>query len=182
MMDDRSHPLLQQTPLSVNPFIDLPKAPTLPHNYATIPSTIPPSILNAAPAPSNPELPAYVTSASGSFAAHPQTIIAQNNALLEQLEKQKVDGQREVEEWERRIKERELAEKRRKAPGYLDSDVRVLEPQPAKPSHVAEMGDTANQVSQPQNLMDDPEPTKQGRSVDDLGDAMDRAFGRSEMG
>jgi hypothetical protein len=86
-----------------------------------------------------------------------------------------------VEEWERGIKERELAEKRRKAPGWLDSEVRVLEPA-KKTSGVAEIGDAKAKTAEPQNLMDDPAPEKQDRSVDDLGDAMDRAFGRSEMG
>lgn len=110
------HPLLQQTPLSVNPFIDLPKPPTLPHNYASIPSTLPPSSTNAAPVPSNPDLPAYVTSSTG-FAAHPSSIINQNRALLEQISSQQRDGHKRVKKWEQDIKDRELQEKRRRAPG-----------------------------------------------------------------
>lgn len=161
----------------MNPFIDLPKPPTLPHNYASLPSTLPPSSINAAPAPSNPDLPAYVTSSSG-FAAHPATIIAQNKALLEQLEKQKHDAQEQVKKWEQSIKDRELAEKRRKAPGWLDSEHKMLEPE--------RTGTPAKKDPQV-NLMDEPEPQSQDpkkgdRSVDDLGSALDRAFGRSEMG
>lgn len=38
------------------------------------------------------------------------------------------DADREIKEWEEGIKQRDLAEKRRVAPGWLDSEVRVLEP------------------------------------------------------
>lgn len=168
-----SHPLLQQTPLSVNPFIDLPKAPTLPHNYASLPSTLPQSILNSPPAPSNPDLPGYVTSSSG-FAAHPRTIIAQNKSLLEQIEKQRKDAEQQVREWEQSISDRELAEKRRKAPGWLDTEDRILQPEKPK----AEMGEASGK-----SLMDEPAPRaeadsipRQGKDIDDLGAAMDRAF------
>ncbi|EMC94251.1 hypothetical protein BAUCODRAFT_226455 [Baudoinia panamericana UAMH 10762] len=175
MHDERSHPLLQQTPLSVNPFIDLPKAPNLPHNYASLPPTLPPSILQSAPASSNPELPAYVTSSSG-FAAHPTTIIAQNKGLLDQLDKQRSEAEKKVNAWEQSIAERELADKRRKAPGWLDSEQHLLQP--------------AKQIEPQQqtNLMDEPglpaveAGPEKDRSVDDLGAAMDKAFGRSEMG
>lgn len=171
-----SHPLLQQTPLSVNPFIDLPKAPTLPHNYASLPSTLPPSTLNAPPAPSNPDLPAYVTSSSG-FAAHPSTIITQNKSLLGQIEKQRSDAAKQVQEWEQSINERELAEKRRKAPGWLDTQDRILQPEKPK----VEMGDASSNS----NLMDEPAlkadadrlPQVTAKDVNDLGAAMDRAFG-----
>ncbi|WPH03859.1 Hypothetical protein R9X50_00674200 [Acrodontium crateriforme] len=171
--NEGSHPLLQQTPLSVNPFIDLPKPPTLPHNYVSIPSTLPPSCINVAPAPSGPDLPAYVISASGSFSAHPSTIIAQNKALLAQIEKQKKEAREKVEQWEKSIRDRDLAEKRRKAPGWLDSENKLLEPEKAGGKQTV-------------NLMDEPEAIKQGHKtandVEDLGTAMDRAFGRSEMG
>ncbi|KAF2773986.1 hypothetical protein EJ03DRAFT_73577 [Teratosphaeria nubilosa] len=180
MQHERSHPLLQQTPLSVNPFIDLPKPPTLPHNYASLPSTLPPSSIDAPPAASSPDLPAYVTSSSG-FAAHPSIIVAQNKSLLEQLDKQKAEAERKVREWEQGIRDRELAEKRRKAPGWLDSEQHLL--QPAKAGTSVDGSRDATTVS----LMDDPASSKSSqrpvdKQVDDLGDAMDRAFGRSEMG
>ncbi|KAK0909544.1 hypothetical protein LTR02_004408 [Friedmanniomyces endolithicus] len=174
--NEGSHPLLQQTPLSVNPFIDLPKSPTLPHNYASLPSTLPPSSLSAPPAPSNPELPAYVTSSSG-FAAHPATIIAQNKALLKQLTKQRTEAEKKVKAWEQSIADRELADKRRRAPGWLDSEQHLLQPN-------KQVDKDSEQVS----LMDEPEPAmdeeskKRERTAEDMGAAMDRAFGRSEMG
>ncbi|PIA92322.1 hypothetical protein CB0940_09841 [Cercospora beticola] len=173
MQGDNAHPLLQQTALSVNPFIHLPKAPTLPHNYASLPSTLPPSMLNSPAVASNPELPAYVTSSTG-FAAHPKTIIAQNRSLLEQIEKQRTDAEQEVRAWEQKIKDRELAEKRKKAPGYLDTEQYILQPEKSTARSPA----AANV-----NLMDEPtQYAKQDKQVDDLGDAMDRAFGRSELG
>ena len=168
-----AHPLLQQTPLSVNPFIDLPKAPTLPHNYASLPSTLPPSTLSAQPSASAPDLPAYVTSSSG-FAAHPSTIVAQNNALLEQLDKQKTDAKQKVEEWENSIKDRELQEKRRKAPGWLDSEARILEPA-RKKEEVNLMDEGVEKSGEEMG------PSRRDKEVDDLGNQMDRAFGRSEM-
>lgn len=83
-----------------------------------------------------------------------------------------------MQKWLEGIKERELAEKRRKAPGWLDRDEKILAPQ--------KMGDAvvAAVVSQPQavpNLLDD-DAAGQGalvgeREVNDLGAAMDRAFG-----
>lgn len=173
------HPLLQQTPLSVNPFIDLPKPPTLPHNYASIPSTLPPSSTNAAPAPSNPELPAYVTSSTG-FAAHPSSIINQNRALLDQISSQRRDAQEKVKKWEQDIKERELQEKRRTAPGWLDSESKLL--QPAKKTEDRREGGEVDLMDQPEAAVDIQTSREQNKTANELGDAMDRAFGRSEMG
>ncbi|KAI7238861.1 hypothetical protein KC330_g2338 [Hortaea werneckii] len=178
MHDERSHPLLQQTALSVNPFIDLPKPPTLPHNYASLPSTLPPSSINAPPAPSHPDHPAYVTSSSG-FAAHPSTIITQNQALLEQLDRQRAEASKKVQEWEKGIQERDLAEKRRKAPGWLDSEQHLLQPEKTGADRARE---------QEGSLMDEPasagrqeggggDGAGRDRTGEDLGAAMDRAFG-----
>lgn len=123
-----------------------------------------------------------MTSSSG-FAAHPRTIIAQNKSLLEQIEKQRKDAQKQVQKWEQSIRDRELAEKRRKAPGYLDTGIALLQPEKPK----AEMGEASSK-----NLMDEPAPAevdgaarRGDKDGSDLGVAMDRAFGalgRSEMG
>lgn len=118
-----------------------------------------------------------MTSGSG-FAAHPSTIIAQNKTLLDQLGKQRSEAQQKVRAWEQNIKDRDLAEKRRKAPGWLDSEQHLLQPARAEES-------SKNDVA---NFMDDPDPTTasaapaHAANVDDLGAAMDKAFGRSEMG
>lgn len=126
---------------------------------------------------SNPELPAYVTSSSG-FAAHPRTIASQSKSLLEQIEKQRKDAQSQVNEWERSIRDRELAEKRRKAPGWLDTEERILQPEKPK----AEMADPGISLMDEPAEVDAAVAPRKDKQVDDLGAAMDRAFGRSEMG
>lgn len=75
-----------------------------------------------------------------------------------------------MERWEEEIRERELREKRRRAPGWLDSEERILEP---------ERGTTREVRG---SLMDAPSGEGEGdaerKRGEDLGDAMDRAFGR----
>ena len=166
-------------PLTVSPFVTLPKAPTLPHNYATLPSTLPPSILTSAPVgdssdDAQQQLPAYVSSASG-FRAHPSTIIAQNKALREQIDNAAVEGHSRVRAWRDAIGERDLADKRRKAPGWLDSDAKIL--QPANMAALAPSADARPGAS----LLDvderEPEHRRPQESGNDLGAQMDRAFG-----
>lgn len=77
------------------------------------------------------------------------------------------DAERELRQFQERIDDRELAEKRRVAPGWLDSDARMLEPEKAG-------GD--------QSLMDNESEeqkavTSQQAAVADEGAALDRAFG-----
>ena len=122
-----THPLLAQVPLTVSPFVSLPTATTLPYTYKTLPSTLPQS--STAAQGSNAEgSPQYVTSASG-HAAHPDEIIASCKALQAYIQKVKDDADRELKAWEDAIAARELMEKRRVAPGWLDSDARILEPE-----------------------------------------------------
>lgn len=126
--------------------------------------------MNSNPSPSAPGLPAYITSATGESAAHPTTLLEQSKALLVQLQRQRQEGKKQVEDWEKDIAERELAEKRRKAPGWLDGQVRILEPERKGASHNVE--DAGKAV----NLMD--AKTEEEKKGDELGDAMDRAFGK----
>lgn len=86
------------------------------------------------------------------------------------MQRQRQEGKKQVEEWEKDIAERELAEKRRKAPGWLDGQVRILEPERKGASHNVE--DAGKAV----NLMD--AKTEEEKKGDELGDAMDRAFGK----
>jgi hypothetical protein len=71
--------------------------------------------------------PKYVISPSG-HAAHPDDIIASCRVLQNHISKLQADAEKELREFDERVKARDLAEKRRLAPGWLDSDVRVLEP------------------------------------------------------
>jgi len=119
-----SHPLLAQVPLTVSPFISLPSAVTLPYTYKSVPSTLPPSI---AVDPNSNDKPQYVVSSSG-HVARPEDIISSCTALQEHIQRTQADSERAIRDWEAEIKERELAEKRRVAPGWLDRDEKILEP------------------------------------------------------
>jgi hypothetical protein len=131
-------------------------------------------MLSSPPAASAPDLPAYVTSASG-FAAHPSSIIAQNQTLRDQITSQRKDAAQKIGKWENNIKQRDLAEKRRKAPGWLDSENRLLEPSKTTADASA---------THSSSLLDEPLSSDKNNSVsvaredgEDIGAAMDRAFG-----
>ncbi|KAL8391963.1 hypothetical protein RB595_002251 [Gaeumannomyces hyphopodioides] len=154
MHDNRSHPLLEQVPLTVSPFVTLPKAPTLPYTYRAMPSALPSSATGigvsastvsdmdvdggddggpsaaatSSSAAAPPEKPRYVVSATG-HAAHPDDIVASCRALQVHVARLQADAEAELRALDERIRARELAEKRRVAPGWLDSDARILEPE-----------------------------------------------------
>ncbi|KAI1365872.1 hypothetical protein F5Y08DRAFT_302871 [Xylaria arbuscula] len=168
MRDDRTHPLLAQVPLTVSPFVTLPTAATLPYTYKSMPSTLPPP--SSGITGTTDEKPQYVVSQSG-HAAHPDDIIASCKALQAHITKLQESADRELRELEERIRARELAEKRRVAPGWLDSEARLLEPErkPGTPSEA----EVAGQFS---------EMSIAGREgvsemAVDQGEELDRAFG-----
>ncbi|KAK7510458.1 hypothetical protein IWZ03DRAFT_396739 [Phyllosticta citriasiana] len=187
--EDHPHPLLAQVPLTVSPFISLPTATPLPYTYKTLPSTLPPSITDppasstnttATPQPSDadgapqqaPPKPAYVVSSSG-HAAHPDDIIASCRALQTHLTQLIDDTRSVVGKWDEQIRERDLARKRRIAPGWLDQDVKMLEPERRGGSSQMQMqqGPGGAAVS----LLDDAPQPPQVQS--DEGEQLDRAFG-----
>jgi hypothetical protein len=133
-----------------------------------MPSNIPPSALGiptASDDPSSQPKPKYVVSGSG-HAAHPDDIIASCKALKAHVAKMQTDAERDLKQFEEHIKERELAEKRRVAPGWLDSDSRLLEPERSgAPAEAAET--QASDSIKPEQ----PNPDT------DQGAALDRAFG-----
>ncbi|KAI3336159.1 hypothetical protein F4824DRAFT_462410 [Ustulina deusta] len=168
MRDDRTHPLLAQIPLTVSPFVTLPTAATLPYTYKSMPSTLPPPSTGITGATDGK--PKYVVSQSG-HAAHPDDIIASCKALQAHITKMQEDAERELRDLDERIRVRELAEKRRVAPGWLDSESRLLEPErkPGTPSDA----DVAGQFA---------EMSVAGREgvsemAVDQGEELDRAFG-----
>ncbi|KAJ4136320.1 hypothetical protein NW768_003931 [Fusarium equiseti] len=171
----RTHPLLEQVPLTVSPFVSLPTATTLSYNYKTMPSNIPPSSLGIEAASDNPAgqvKPKYVVSGSG-HAAHPDDIIASCRALSAYVTKMQEDAERELKEFDERIKERELAEKRRVAPGWLDSEMHILEPERSTPVQQQGTGDVPETPSN-QNA-------QSGNATEDQGAELDRAFGGMEL-
>ncbi|KAL3481830.1 hypothetical protein BJX99DRAFT_253353 [Aspergillus californicus] len=121
----RPHPLLAQVPLTVSPFINLPTSVTLPYTYKSVPSTLPPSVTVDQ---SNPDKPRYVVSSSGEHAASPEDILVSCKALEQHLNKAKIDADKAIKQWEESISARDLAERRRVAPGWLDRDEKLLQP------------------------------------------------------
>lgn len=164
-------------PLTVSPFISLPTATTLPYTYKTLPSTLPPSSTGST-ATSADDKPKYVVSSSG-HAAHPDDIIDSCKALQAYIQKVQDDADRELKAWEDEIQARELAEKRRVAPGWLDSDARLLEPERVG-------GRGATQRTAPPAQVNPMETDTSSAGISGLnqmqgaannGDELDRAFG-----
>lgn len=170
-----SHPLLAQVPLTVSPFISLPTSTTLPYTYKALPSTLPQSSTGTAAAEEKSQ---YVVSAFG-HAAHPDDIIASCKALQAYIQKVQDDADKELKAWQDAIQARELAEKRRVAPGWLDSEARILEPERKAPAYTlgGEMAqrnlmDTGVSRSDASGLRHTPVVGPNGE-----GDELDRAFG-----
>ncbi|CCF39296.1 hypothetical protein CH063_10163 [Colletotrichum higginsianum] len=195
MYNNRSHPLLEQVPLTVSPFISLPAATTLSYNYKAMPSALPPSATgvpaavtdDAAAAAggnnggggdgSSNNKPKYVISQSG-HAAHPDDIIASCRALQAHITKMQEDAERDLRALETRIQERELAEKRRVAPGWLDSEARILEPERAggggsEAEEAAAAAAAARETSAVAGTSEMP--------LNDQGAELDRVFGGLSM-
>ncbi|KAL2112953.1 hypothetical protein VUR80DRAFT_5857 [Thermomyces stellatus] len=174
MYNSRPHPLLQQVPLTVSPFVALPSGPTLPYNYQQMPSTLPASILNpppqdpSAPASSTPPKPRYVVSNTG-HAAHPDDIAATCREMHAHLAAMQEDAERDLAELQEAARRRELAEKRRIAPGWLDSEVRVLEPEKKEVSRPGERADA------------EMAGTEGAGGGEDEGAELDRAFGSMKV-
>ncbi|KAF1363576.1 hypothetical protein EJ07DRAFT_162809 [Lizonia empirigonia] len=174
MHDERPHPLLAQVPLTVSPFLSLPHSVPLPYSYVALPSTLPPSILQQNPDADPNQPPQYVTSSSGQ-SAHPDSILRSCVALQEHLAKLESEARKTLQEYRARREKEELDEKRRVAPGWLDSGVHIL-----KPENVDD-----GVKAQGQELLDDTQGGQaqgqghggQGGAHSGEGDELDRVFG-----
>lgn len=136
-------------------------------------------------ATSSDEKPKYVVSSTG-HSAHPDDIIASCKALQDYIKKVQDDADRELKDWEEKIAARELAEKRRVAPGWLDSDARILEPERVGSRTATKPVTSSSQT----NIMDtevlNPESPglhnpSTSEASDEAGDELDRAFGGLEV-
>ncbi|KAI9763960.1 MAG: hypothetical protein M1840_008994 [Geoglossum simile] len=173
-MAPSSHPLLAQIPLTVSPFISLPTATTLPYTWKPLPSTLPTGV--TATGSSNDEKPQYVVSSTG-HAAHPDEIIVSCRALQSHLQQLQEDAEKAVRKWEEGIRERELAEKRRVAPGWLDREERILEPERRESRET--LGHVARPAGGSVHMGNARAPHGTGISATAAaeGDELDRAFG-----
>lgn len=138
-----------------------------------MPSTLPPAATGITGA--TDEKARYVVSQSG-HAAHPDDIIQSCRALQSHVSKMQDDAERELRELDERIKARELAEKRRVAPGWLDSEARLLEPERRRGAEVA-AGDEGIAVTGPFAEMSIADRAGASEMAVDQGEEMDRAFG-----
>ena len=88
------------------------------------------------------------------------------------MRKVQEDAEAALRKWQEEIKERELAEKRRVAPGWLDREEKILEPQ---------KNDGTVGAAQEDSIMDMQEPGPVARSLTEeraaQGEELDRAFG-----
>lgn len=118
-----------------------------------------------------------MTSSSG-HAAHPDEIIASCKALQAHLQKVQDDAERTLKEWEEGIRQRELAEKRRVAPGWLDRDEKILEPEKKSMGPGQHVGGQTQVV----DLMDAQDANVGGMALTESKESreaeeLDRAFG-----
>ncbi|EED18100.1 conserved hypothetical protein [Talaromyces stipitatus ATCC 10500] len=184
---NRPHPLLAQVSLTVSPFISLPSAVTLPYTYKSISSTLPPSITATADNQSDPAgKTRYVVSPTGGHVAHPDEILASCQALETHLRKTITDAERTIKEWEEGIRQRELAEKRRLAPGWLDRDEKLLQPEAVHASVNASKDGYAHGGDTGMSILDSSTREQEAQSVPaiaprDEGEELDRVFGGLDM-
>lgn len=157
----------------MSPFVSLPTATTLPYTYKVLPSTLPPSSVPDKASGSNHVKPKFVVSSSGQ-AVHPDDILDSCRAVESHIDRLKGDAIKNIGHWERQITERELAEKRRVAPGWLDRNEKILQPE------------RAAMIPQDANFEDARNPSKQSQEdnanrSDAEGAELDRAFGSTKI-
>ncbi len=118
-----------------------------------------------------------MTSSAG-HAAHPDEIIASCKALQAHLQKVQDDAEKMLREWEEELRQRELAEKRRVAPGWLDSDEKILEPEKRATGHRGR-GEGGSQVVDLLDRQDSGYDAMElaGPTENREGEQLDRAFG-----
>jgi hypothetical protein len=116
-----------------------------------------------------PQQAAYVISHNTGHSAHPDQIIASCQALQAHLQKLQGDAIATMQKWQDDIKERELMEKRRVAPGWLDVDQKMLVPERREQPHHA--GSPASRPHAGGSMGVD------SQVVPDGGEELDRAFG-----
>ena len=115
-------------------------------------------------------------------AAAPEEIIESCEALQAHIQKTHDDAEQTVKDWEQSLQDQELAEKRRVAPGWLDRDEKILEPERKSASRTS----TPVNMSSTKNLMDhqDEGPEVDGKKntlSNPAGDELDRAFGGMDI-
>ena len=150
--------------------MSLPLAVTLPYTYKSVPSTLPPS---ATVDSNSSEKPQYVVSSSG-HGSRPEDIIASCETLQGHVLEVQEDAQKTTKKWDS-VREAELAERRRVAPGWLDRDEKILEPVKAgKPAPQPDLLDAHISDGRSTVMAAAISPNREGEELD-------RAFGGLNM-
>lgn len=92
------------------------------------------------------------------------------------MEKLEADAREELRAWEERRQREDLAEKRRKAPGWLDSGVHILKPENVVENVLESEGEPRG--GQPQGVVNE---GAGGALRSQEGDELDRVFGGLNM-
>lgn len=117
--------------------------------------------------------------APSGHAAHPNEIIESCQALQAHIVQVQDDAEKKIREWEKELKDQELAEKRRVAPGWLDREEKILQPKRTSGSAAVIHSEGAGQGT---SLLDQQiekpqlEP-KCEEKPNPAGEELDRAFG-----
>ena len=112
--------------------------------------------------------------------AHPDEIITSCRALQAHIQRIQDDADKTMRDWEANMKEQELAEKRRLAPGWLDRDEKILKPE--KTTNNSRVQGSIQDRNETVSLMDRQDIGQQDIKMQDTtadvaGDELDRAFG-----
>ncbi|EPS45804.1 hypothetical protein H072_144 [Dactylellina haptotyla CBS 200.50] len=156
-----AHRLLAQIPLTVSPFAGLPTSITLPYDYISLPASLPPSSSS------------QIVSPSGQSSISPEQLIVDCNNLAAYLTGESKTAKEDLEKWVKSIDDRELMEKRRVAPGWLDTGVLMLEPTKSGPPQ----GGLGPHVLTPEQKMLGVGDEDKGKQATSPGEELDRAFG-----
>jgi hypothetical protein len=98
----------------------------------------------------------------------PEDIMRMCHSLMQHLLTQRSAAEQALRDWEKSIADRELMEKRRVAPGYLDTGIQILEP-------------TRKSVAPEQQQQQAATPVAVAECVQastEAGDELDRVFGK----
>jgi hypothetical protein len=106
--------------------------------------------------------------------------------LQSHIQKVREDAERTLRDWQASIKEQELAEKRRLAPGWLDREEKILEPE--RSGHLGTGPPAPGKApTELVNIMDQQDDRADEASEGQItattaGDELDRAFGGMALG
>jgi hypothetical protein len=127
--------------------------------------------------------PQYVVSQATGLAFHPDDIVESCRRLQESLARMQDESERAIRRWEGGIRERELAERRRVAPGWLDVGEagRGLVPERVGGGAAAQQQQQQQQQRVETSQAGRQQDTQMGGGEADEGAELDRAFGSLSM-